>query len=321
MTLVQRPIESYAYDDAAEVSSTVDITPAWPESPLILAGWALDQERVGGIYNGKIDSPAILSRALSPGELDGIFLRPMPPAIQGARRGLRLLARDFFDAGDRHRPLRSARRGGEPARPRHEGLELDRRGAVLAAQARAVRRDPFPRRRPLRRGLGQRLLLHRARGHEERRLCRAPRDRGGGRRGRRRHRRGLHPLLRPAAARRRRAQGPAEARLPRADRGLHGLRQPSGAPARRAGRDGDRPPARVPADRPVLARACGVRRLALRPAQRRQRRLLLLAPAADPQPAPEIQLLGRRRGLGPLAVQCRHAPDRLARARGFRRST
>ena len=35
-TLVQRPIESYAWDDAAEVSATVDTAPAWPQSPLIV---------------------------------------------------------------------------------------------------------------------------------------------------------------------------------------------------------------------------------------------------------------------------------------------
>jgi N,N-dimethylformamidase len=84
VTLVQRPIESYAYDDAAEVTSTVDVTPSWPEAPLIIAGWALDQERTGGLYNGKIDSPAVLSRALSSSELDGAFLRPMPAAIQAS---------------------------------------------------------------------------------------------------------------------------------------------------------------------------------------------------------------------------------------------
>jgi N,N-dimethylformamidase beta subunit-like, C-terminal/Concanavalin A-like lectin/glucanases superfamily len=91
MTLVQRPTDTYAYDDAAEVSSTIDITPAWPDSPLIIAGWALDQERVGGFYNGKIDSPAILSRALSAGELNGSFLRPMPAAVRDSL----VLAFDF----------------------------------------------------------------------------------------------------------------------------------------------------------------------------------------------------------------------------------
>jgi N,N-dimethylformamidase len=84
VTLVQRSLERYAYDDAAEVSSTIDITPAWPASPLIVAGWALDGERVGGHYNGKIDSPAILAHALSADELDGVFLRPMPAAIRAS---------------------------------------------------------------------------------------------------------------------------------------------------------------------------------------------------------------------------------------------
>ena len=33
VTLVQRPLESYAYDDAAEVSSTVDVAPSLAEKP------------------------------------------------------------------------------------------------------------------------------------------------------------------------------------------------------------------------------------------------------------------------------------------------
>ena len=84
ITLVQRPIDTYAYDDAAEVTSTLDATPVWPQSPLIIAGWSTDQERVGGAYNGKIDSPCLLSRALSAGELDGIFLRPMSSTVRNS---------------------------------------------------------------------------------------------------------------------------------------------------------------------------------------------------------------------------------------------
>jgi N,N-dimethylformamidase len=91
MTLVQRPIDTYACDDAAEVSSTIGVVPAWPQSPLVIAGWALDQERVGGFYNGKIDSPALLARALSASELDGLFLRPRPAAIRASL----VLAFDF----------------------------------------------------------------------------------------------------------------------------------------------------------------------------------------------------------------------------------
>ena len=45
---------------------------------------------------------------------------------------------------------------------------------------------------------------------------------------------------------------------------------------------------------------------------RRQRRLLLVAPAAGPQHAAEIQLLARRHGSGPVAVQRRHPHHRLA---------
>ena len=46
------------------MTSTLDVTPVWPNNPLIIAGWELDQERVGGAYNGKIDSPRLANRVL-----------------------------------------------------------------------------------------------------------------------------------------------------------------------------------------------------------------------------------------------------------------
>ena len=51
------------------------------------------------------------------------------------------------DADRRCRPERARRRDRQPAGARDEGLELGRQRASLVAQARAVRRDPFPRRR------------------------------------------------------------------------------------------------------------------------------------------------------------------------------
>ena len=74
----------------------------------------------------------------------------------------------------------------------------------------------------------------------------------------------------------------------------------------------------ISARRPLSAGAPRARRLALRHPCRRQRRVLLLAAAADPQHAAQIPVLARRPRLRPLAVQRRHPPHRLAGAQGRR---
>ena len=134
-------------------------------------------------------------------------------ALHLHRRRLGLLARHQDD--ERHRSLRqpAARQPGEHADPRGHRLVLGRQRDELAERAGAVRRDPLPRGRRLRRALGGRLLAHLPQAAEERRLCREA--------ARRRRRRGVHPLRRARPARR----AHREDLLPAADRELHGLRQ------------------------------------------------------------------------------------------------
>ena len=114
-------------------------------------------------------------------------------------------ARRMGTHGDRgHRAQRPARPAGQPADARHEGRGVDRRRARLEARAAHVRRHPFPRRRPARLRLGRRFQLHRAEGHEERRLRHAAALRAASRR---------HPLLRAPADRQ--AARPRSATSPR----------------------------------------------------------------------------------------------------------
>ena len=115
--------------------------------------------------------------------------------------------------GDRgHRTQRPARPAREPADARHEGRGVERRRARLEARAAHVCRHPLPRRRPARLRLGRRFQLHRAEGHEERRLGHAAALRAASRR---------HPLLRAPAGRQAAGQG----LLHRLDLHLSGLHQ------------------------------------------------------------------------------------------------
>ena len=167
---------------AATASRTVDVRPAPSGAPLV----------IGGHYNGKIDSPRVTARAL-----DGEALVE-DPAADGV-----VAAWDFAHeiTPDGVRPLDritdrspNALHGATVNMPARAmtGLQLDRREHDFAAGARAVRRDPLPRRRPRRRGLGGRLPLE------------VPADLQSGVYAARltsRRRRGLRPVLRAAAAR------------------------------------------------------------------------------------------------------------------------
>ncbi len=83
VTLVQRPLEPAALvEDAAEVSETVDLLPAMPDAPLLMAGLPAADGRVDWHYNGKLDSPALFQRVLEPAELASALLRPLPDALR-----------------------------------------------------------------------------------------------------------------------------------------------------------------------------------------------------------------------------------------------
>ena len=188
----------------------------------------------------------------------GRDLRPPPGG------GLGLQSRDLQHPRGGRGAERAPRRAGQPPGSRHDGLDLDGPGDVLAPRARRVRRHPLPRRRPLRLRVGHRLHLHRAGRAPERRL------RGAARGGRRR---GHDPVLRPPAAR---AADGGRLRA-HADVHLHRVREHR---ARRHQR-------RVPGARGGLGgapvderRAPGLRAVHVQLPPRRERHRLLLAPPA-----------------------------------------
>ncbi len=150
VSIEQNPLVPYAKTNDA-FSGTFDRSTSRRrrvEAPLYLAGCPEADGTVGRHYDGKIDGPTLLS-GLHAG-------RRTTHAC--ACRSIRPLATKSSPDGISHagsivaRPSTSARRGstalfGQPADPRHEGLELDRRGACLAEEARALRRRAFPSRR------------------------------------------------------------------------------------------------------------------------------------------------------------------------------
>ena len=118
----------------------------------------------GGHYNGKLDRPRLAERALDPAEIAALARRRRLPA--GLERGRwsragisrsTSRARRMVDTS----PNRLHGPDGQSAGARHDRPQLDRRGDGLDAGARAVWRDPLPRRRPGRRQLADRF---RARG-------------------------------------------------------------------------------------------------------------------------------------------------------------
>jgi N,N-dimethylformamidase len=95
VTLVQRPLDPAALvDDHALVSEIVDLAPAMPEAPLLMAGLPAAGGTVELHYNGKLDGPALFDRVVEPAELEAALLRPMPDALRRHLVG----AWDFFSS-------------------------------------------------------------------------------------------------------------------------------------------------------------------------------------------------------------------------------
>lgn len=89
VTLVQRPVAPAALtDDEALVSETVAVVPRMPAADLLMAGLPAAGGTVEEHFNGKLDSPALFGRVVEPGELDGVLLRPLPPALRRDLVGL-----------------------------------------------------------------------------------------------------------------------------------------------------------------------------------------------------------------------------------------
>ena len=268
LTVIQRPVTAYGVvTDDGHVAQAAP-APLIPDCAITMAA-VRSGDGVGCHYNGRIDSPRLIAKALPPERLEGLFLKPLPADLTGST----LAAWDFaqeikttriVDAGPEgldgeivNLPTRAVRGwnwdGSEHCwwrKPAHYGAihfhdddiydagwQEDFRWTVPDdLRVRRLRRPPLERRR---RG----------------------RDRGG-----------LHPVLRPAAARGRRQDRPAAARLPRPHRVLHGLRQRPEPHRRQGRRDGDRPAPGLPAVRRLPLRPPRARPVALRQPQRRQRR-------------------------------------------------
>ena len=324
-----------AEETSAEVSDSCSIRPSANDAPFLMAA------STQGLGFGPLDLWCALQGGADPGGTAGavrhLQRQDRPPAgsplpHSASTRSMRL-ARGFKGCpadlrracGRRlglpgqhhqehrihlhHRYLaqRAERLCDQPARARHDWLQLDRRRDRLSPRAGGVRRDPLPRRRYRRCPVGRGLQLHRAGGTEERLLCREAPHRWRGVIGHR----GLHPL-RGAPA-----QGSAvsEGRGDHPDQQLSCLfqRQPGDQLGGGAAAGGQG--AADAGLRPLPQRASRVRALHLLAALGRQRRLLLVEAPADPQHAAEVPPLALALA---LAAQRRSAPDRLAGGRGLR---
>ncbi len=79
LTLVQEPLDPWPHVNDASVVEQHDVTVAMPQgAPLFIAATGAAGGDVTDVFDGKIDSPIILSRAVSPANLDRLFWRPFP---------------------------------------------------------------------------------------------------------------------------------------------------------------------------------------------------------------------------------------------------
>ena len=111
-----------------EVSETVGVAPACPQPTAAMAGLARGGRHGRRPLQRQARQPGAVRARAGPGELDGAFLRPLPAPLRRRLVG----AWDFSRAipttrVDRPRAVRPARRDGQPAGARDEGLELERR--------------------------------------------------------------------------------------------------------------------------------------------------------------------------------------------------
>ena len=141
VTVYQEPLLPYArVDDGGTAKRKVGAAAADNRAPIVMAGIFKRRQKgralVEGLYNGKIDSPRLVGRALDRLEIERVRKRGGPRRAR-ARHPLRLglLARHHVHQD--FRPLRQPlpRGNRQPARARHDRLELFGRGNVLAPRA------------------------------------------------------------------------------------------------------------------------------------------------------------------------------------------
>ena len=306
VTLVQQPLNEYPtvnHGRTLKKKSTLD-GPGQHDAPLTMGAYfrRVDKGRTvcGGFYNGRIDSPRVANRVLTPAEMELAKTRPtegaLAAAIVGAwdfSRGITTTAATDLSANALHGSLVNL-----PTRAVTgwcwDGSEMNWRNAPAQYGAIHFHEDD----------------LYDARWEVDFSLTvpkrlksgvYAARLRGGGAEE-------YIPFAISGAARRTGRQD----LLPAAHRELHGLRQHQHVDQHGRGADPHRPAHDPQREEPAASRAPGIRHLALRQPHRRQRGLLLLAAQAGPELPPEGAGMDRRHRIHALAVQRRHPPHRVA---------
>ena len=220
MTLVQRPLQAFAGIDESGIVTGPAPIPDCTGLPVTMAALSGDAATTGH-FNGKIDSPRLIAGPIAAERLEALLQSP-PPRRSGPahRRRLGLLARDPDDTHRRRSGPTASTAGlvNLPARAM-KGWSWDGSEHCWWRKPEHYGAIHFHDERSLRCRLARRFRLDDPGGSAVRllrRACLVGRCRG-------RHRRGLYPVLRPAAARARRGSRPAG--LPGADGRLSGLCQ------------------------------------------------------------------------------------------------
>ena len=236
----RQPLVPYARTkDAFAGTFGLAVKPAAVEAPLYLAGCPEVTGTVGRHFDGKIDGPMLLAGIHSAHRSMTRCCRAPPDAEARDGRSSRSgtsPAKCARSAAVDIGPSRPRRRPRQSADARHEGLELDRRGACLDAQARALRRDPLPSATMSTMRAGRRRSPSRSPTDLAQRPLRAARAHAA-RATRRRRARTISPSSSGRRADGEGADEPPDGRLPRADLLLHRLCQSRRAHHRARRRD------------------------------------------------------------------------------------
>ena len=284
---------------ATAAEGTVGAPPAGGGRFLLAARGQADGT-VTSHFNGKLDRPRVYARALERSELAALGRLEEPPGAAP------VAAWDFAEGigpagipSDRVADTTPNGLDGTcvnlPARAM-TGVNWVGPGALLPPRSGGVRGDSLPRGRPRGRLLGGRPRANGRAGAAERRV-RRPAARGRGR--------GAHPLLRSPPA----GNGERRRRHAAPDGLLHGLHERPPGHGRRPRAVDSRAHARPVRHRPVAERAARPRTVDVRLPSRRQRIVLLDAPATASDDATQVPLARR---LGAVGVRLRPLPHRLA---------
>ena len=136
-------------DTRAEITDHVTIRPQAPTgTPLVFAAHPVGNGgrlRVAGHYNGKIERPRLVGRAVTRLEMEQLRGEEIPAGLRPVVLGAwdfskEMMTETIIELASPSSPWHDC----QPTGPSHEGIQLDRRGNVLAPQTRTVRGDLFP---------------------------------------------------------------------------------------------------------------------------------------------------------------------------------